>query len=70
MTGKTNRSILIMLISLVLCLGVAQGKVEVGPYVQFTGPYTAVVRWDTDTACSSIVQYGKTATLLGLLRGA
>ena len=65
MTGKTNRLILIMLISVVLGLGIAQGKVEVGPYVQFTGPYTGVVRWDTDTACSSIVQYGKTATLLG-----
>ena len=37
--------------------------VEVGPYVQFTGPHTAVVRWDTDSACNSIVEYGTTDAL-------
>ena len=32
-------------------------KSDVGPYVQFTGPHTAVVRWDTPTPANSIVQY-------------
>ena len=63
MTEKTNCLVLIMLISAVLGPGIVQGEVEVGPYVQFTGPYTAVVRWDTDTASNSVVQYGKTTSL-------
>ena len=63
MADKTNRLVLIMLISSVLWPGIVLGVVEVGPYVQFTGPYTAVVRWDTDTASSSVVEYGKTISL-------
>ena len=63
MAGKIDRMALIMLINAVLIHGIASGKVEVGPYVQFTGTYTAVVRWDTDKASSSIVQYGKTTSL-------
>jgi len=31
--------------------------VDVGLHVQFTGPYTAVVRWDTLDARDSIVEY-------------
>lgn len=31
--------------------------VDVGPYVQFTGPFTAIVRWDTPEARDSIVEY-------------
>ncbi|MCX5637021.1 MAG: methyltransferase domain-containing protein, partial [Planctomycetota bacterium] len=41
----------------------ATGKVEIGPYVQFTGPYTAVVRWDTGNANNSVIQYGTTTSL-------
>jgi len=63
MADKTNRLVFIMLISAVLWPGVVLGVVEVGPYAQFTGPYTAVVRWDTDTASNSVVQYGKTTSL-------
>jgi SAM-dependent methyltransferase len=63
MADKINRLILIMLTSALLSPDVVRGKVDVGPYVQFTGPYTGVVRWDTDTACSSTVQYGKTRSL-------
>ena len=63
MADTINRLILIMLIGAVFVSGIAYGKVEVGPYVQFTGPYTAVVRWDTDTASNSVVQYGKTTSL-------
>ena len=37
--------------------------VDVGPYVQFTGPFTAVVRWDTPEALNSIVEYGTTKSL-------
>jgi len=34
--------------------------IDVGPYVQFTGPTTAVVRWDTPDARDSIVEYWAT----------
>ena len=63
MTDRINRLILIMLASALLVHGIASGKVTVGPYVQFTGPYTAVVRWDTDSATSSVVEYGTTQSL-------
>ena len=65
MADKTNRLILILLTSALLSLSpdVVRGKVVVGPYVQFTGPYSGVVRWDTQTACSTTVQYGKTRSL-------
>lgn len=33
-------------------------EMEVGPYVQFTDPATAVIRWDTDTPRNSVVKYG------------
>ncbi len=33
-------------------------EVEIGPYVQFSDPRTAVVRWDTREAVISIVEYG------------
>ncbi len=36
----------------------------VGPYVQFTGPHTAVVRWDTSDDCDSIVEYGLSTSSL------
>ena len=42
-----------------------QTDIDVGPYVQFTDPYTAVVRWDTPEARDSIVEYG-TSDSLGL----
>ncbi len=38
--------------------------VEVGPYVQFTAPDRAVVRWDTTQSTNSIVEYGLTAATL------
>jgi hypothetical protein len=63
MPYRINRLILILLTSAVLWPAVVRGKVEVGPYVQFTGPYTAIVRWDTDTASNSVVEYGDTASL-------
>jgi SAM-dependent methyltransferase len=37
--------------------------IEVNPYVQFSGSFTAVVRWDTNIASSSIVEYGTTDEL-------
>ncbi|MHC4627838.1 MAG: methyltransferase domain-containing protein, partial [Planctomycetota bacterium] len=37
--------------------------IDSGPYVQFTGPFTAVVKWDTREPCSSIVEYGPTKSL-------
>jgi len=40
-------------------------EIDVGPYVQLTGPFTAVVRWDTPEPQDSIVEYG-TADSLGL----
>ncbi len=43
----------------------AGAEIDVGPYVQFTGPFTAVVRWDTPEPQNSIVEYG-TAESLGL----
>ncbi|UCF16551.1 MAG: methyltransferase domain-containing protein, partial [Phycisphaerales bacterium] len=46
-------------------LSVKAGDIDVGPYVQFTGPFTAVVRWDTHDLRGSIVEYG-TTTSLGL----
>ena len=36
-------------------------NVDVGPYVEFTGPFTAVVRWDTAEGHDSIVEYGTTS---------
>jgi len=60
MADKTNRLVLTLLAIALLSPDVVRGKVVVGPYVQFTGPFTGVVRWETDTACSSTVQYGKT----------
>jgi len=41
----------------------ASDDTDVGPYVQFTGPFTAVVRWDTPDARDSIVEYGTTKRL-------
>jgi ubiquinone/menaquinone biosynthesis C-methylase UbiE len=38
-------------------------EIEVGPYVQFTSPYSAVVYWDTAQPCDSIVEYGTTESL-------
>lgn len=38
-------------------------NIDVGPYVQFTGPYTAVVRWDTPEARDSIIEYWTTESL-------
>ncbi|MGI9458260.1 MAG: hypothetical protein ACR2NU_16980, partial [Aeoliella sp.] len=34
-----------------------------GPYVEFTGARTAVVRWETKEPSSSIVEWGKTQEL-------
>ena len=47
------------------CAAFAQGaaEIDVGPYVQFTSPYTAVVRWDTPELQDSIVEYGITESL-------
>jgi len=37
--------------------------IEVGPYAQFAGPFTAVIRWDTPVARDSIVEYWATESL-------
>ena len=37
--------------------------INAGPYVQFTGPFTAVIRWDTPEACDSIVEYWTTESM-------
>ena len=58
MADKINRLVLVMLIGSVLWPGIVLGAVEVGPYVQFTGPHTAVVRWDTDAPRNSVVDFG------------
>jgi len=39
------------------------GQTVRGASIQFTGPYTAVVRWDTAAQCNSIVEYGTTEAL-------
>ncbi len=36
----------------------------VGPYVQFTSPHSAVVRWDTGSVVDSIVEYGTSESSL------
>ena len=38
-------------------------NVKLGPYVQFTESYSAVVRWETSVARNSIVEYGLTSAL-------
>ena len=56
-------SISIFIATLLLCTAAsAQDNdfITVGPYVRFTDPYTAVVRWETAGKCSSIVKFGKT----------
>jgi SAM-dependent methyltransferase len=55
------KTILLLLIFTTAASG--QTDIDVGPYVQFTGPFTAVVRWDTPEACDSIVEYGTTNSL-------
>ena len=52
--------ILTLLFGAIVLPGFAWGQadIEVGPYVQFSGPHTAVVRWDTSTPRDSIVEYG------------
>ena len=49
-------------ISVSLCQ-IRAGDVELGPYVQFTGPYSAIVRWETAVARDAIVEYGLTSSL-------
>ncbi|MHC4556184.1 MAG: outer membrane protein assembly factor BamB family protein [Planctomycetota bacterium] len=65
-----SRLVMILLLALFAAMPIqaSTGRydfVDVGPYVQFTGPFTAVVRWDTPDACNSIVEFG-TAKSLGL----
>ncbi len=36
-------------------------NIKVGPYVQFVGPYTAKVYWDTSSNSNSVVEYGTTS---------
>jgi len=50
---------MVSLFTVIFLTGLAQAvNMEVGPYVQFTGPYSAVVRWDTEVNRNSIVEYG------------
>ena len=56
-------TVMVMLAAVVFSPHLAQGVVEVGPYVQFTDPYSAVVRWETDNPGSSTVEYGTTESL-------
>ncbi len=47
--------------------GMIQGQtVEIGPYVQFTGANSAIVRWQTDIPCDSIMEYGTSSKKLDL----
>jgi len=39
-------------------------QMDVGPYVQFNSPHTAVVRWDTSSPADSIVEYGLSESTL------
>jgi SAM-dependent methyltransferase len=39
-------------------------QIDVGPYVQFASPHTAVVRWDTSAPADSIVEYGLSESTL------
>lgn len=55
--------LLVPMVFIFATLASGQTDVDVGPYVQFTGPYTAVVRWDTPEARDSIVEYGTTDSL-------
>ncbi len=54
----------VMLLSLTPIVTMAAIVPEVGPYVQFTGPHTAVVRWDTTGDSDSIVEYGLSTSSL------
>jgi outer membrane protein assembly factor BamB len=49
---------------LTVAAAAAAVNMEVGPYVQFTGPDSAIVRWDTATARNSIVKYGTSPGVL------
>ena len=59
MAKRCKRSLSIVLLGLLLLPAFTYAvDMEVGPYVQFDGPHTAVVRWDTSAAESSKVEYG------------
>jgi len=59
-----HRALVAVLLTLV-CAGSirAEAEVDVGPYVQPTRPFTAVVRWDTPEPQNSIVEYGTDESL-------
>ncbi|MBN2375379.1 MAG: class I SAM-dependent methyltransferase [Sedimentisphaerales bacterium] len=61
MTGFFKRSVFLTVIAAVLFITTVPAQavdMKLGPYVQFTDPHTAVVRWETATAEDSIVVYG------------
>ena len=57
------RNLLALILLVFATVASGQIDVDVGPCVQFTGPFTAVVRWDTPDARDSIVEYGTTDSL-------
>ena len=61
MTGFLTRPILSAVVGAVLLVAVMPAQavnMKLGPYVQFTDPHTAVVRWETSSAVNSIIEYG------------
>jgi len=66
--STAGRRLLTVFVLMLLSPSVVQARaqrvdVDVGPYVEFTGPFTAIVRWDTADGRDSIVEYGTTASL-------
>lgn len=59
LAGSVRNVIQVVFLGVFLLSGTAPAvDMELGPYVQFTGPETAVVRWDTAASRDSIVQFG------------
>ena len=61
--GFRRSSLFLFAATIMLTCRLQATEVKLGPYVQFTGPYSAVVRWETGVAHDSIVEYGLTSAL-------
>ena len=61
--GLRRSSLFLLAATIILACQLQATEVKLGPYVQFTGPYSAVVRWETGVVRNSIVEYGLTSAL-------
>ena len=57
MIPQAGRNLVLLSMLFFAACGMATAAIspEVGPYVQFTGPDSALVRWDTSSNSNSIV---------------